>query len=48
MSLVSVLVTNYPCYVSKASVPSTLQPSVYDLIWNPLFKHFEPFGLPNL
>ncbi len=46
MSLVSVLVTNYPCYVSKASVPSTLQPSVYDLIWNPLFKRFEPLVCP--
>ncbi len=47
MSLVSVLVTNYPCYVSKASVPSTLQPAVYDVIWNPLFKRFEPLACPT-
>ncbi|MBF8276001.1 MAG: hypothetical protein HW390_1074 [Candidatus Brocadiaceae bacterium] len=46
MSLVSVLVTNYPCYVSKASVSSTLQPSGYDVIWNPLFKRFEPLACP--
>lgn len=47
MSLVSVLVTNYPCYVSKASVPSTLQPSGYDIIWNLLFKRFEPLVCPT-
>jgi hypothetical protein len=47
MSLVSVLVTNYPCYVSKAGVPSTLQPSGYDIIWNPLFKRFEPLTCPT-
>ncbi len=47
MSLVSVLVTNYPCYVSKAIVPSTLQPSGYDVIWNPLFKRFEPLVCPT-
>lgn len=46
MSLVSVLVTNYPCYVSKACVPSVLQPSGYDVIWNPLFKRFEPLACP--
>ena len=40
MSLVSVLVTNYPCYVSKASVSSTLQPSGYDVIWNPALQTF--------
>ncbi len=47
MSLVSLLVTNYPCYVAKASVPSTLQPSGYDIIWNPLFKRFEPLACPT-
>lgn len=47
MSLVSVLVTNYPCYVSKAIVPSTMQPSGYDVIWNPLFKRFEPLVCPT-
>ncbi len=47
MSLVSMLVTNYPCYVSKASVPSTLQPSGCDIIWNPLFKRFEPLVCPT-
>lgn len=47
MSLVSVLVTNYPCYVSKAIVPSTMQPSGYDIIWNPLFKRFEPLVCPT-
>lgn len=47
MSLVSVLVTNYPCYISKASIPSTLQPSGYDIIWNPLFKRFEPLVCPT-
>ncbi len=46
MSLVSVLVTNYPCYISKASVPSVLQPSGYDVIWNPLFRRFEPLACP--
>jgi len=46
MSLVSVLVTNYPCYVSKAGVPSTMQPSGYDLVWNPRFKRFEPLVCP--
>lgn len=47
MSLVSVLVTNYHCYVSKASVPSTMQPSGYDIIWTPLFKRFEPLACPT-
>ncbi|MBE7446604.1 MAG: hypothetical protein HS132_15775 [Planctomycetia bacterium] len=47
MSLVSVLVTNYPCYVSKASVSSTMQPSGYDIICNPLFKRFEPLICPT-
>lgn len=47
ISLVSVLITNYPCYVSKASIPSTLQPSGYDIIWNPLFKRFEPLVCPT-
>lgn len=31
----------------EANVPSTLQPSMYDLIWNPLFKHFEPLACPT-
>jgi len=47
MSLVSVLVTNYPCYISKASVPSAMQPSGYDIIWNPLFRRFEPLTCPT-
>lgn len=46
MSLVSVLVTNYPCYVSKVGVPSSMQMEEYDIIWNPLFKRFEPLICP--
>lgn len=46
MSLVSVLVTNYPCYVSKVSIPLSIQTMEYDIIWNPLFKRFEPLVCP--
>ncbi|OOP55579.1 MAG: hypothetical protein AYP45_13965 [Candidatus Brocadia carolinensis] len=47
MSLVSVLVTNYPCYIAKVSVPSSIQTLEYDIIWNPLFKRFEPLVCPT-
>ena len=47
MSLVSVLVTNYPCYVSKVSMSSLTQTAEYDIIWNPLFKRFEPLVCPT-
>lgn len=47
VSLVSVLVTNYPCYVSKVSVPLSIQMAEYDIIWNPLFKRFEPLVCPT-
>ena len=47
MSLVSVLITNYPCYVSKVSVPSSMQTAEYDIIWNPIFKRFEPLVCPT-
>lgn len=46
MSLVSVLVTNYPCSVAKVSVPSSIQTAEFDIIWNPLFKRFEPLVCP--
>ena len=48
MSLVSVLVTNYPCYVSKASVPSTMQPSGVRRHLEPALQAFRAIGLPNL
>ena len=47
MSLVSALITNYPCYVSKVSVSSSTQTAEYDIIWNPLFKRFEPLVCPS-
>lgn len=46
LSLVSALITNYPCSVAKVSVPSSIQTTEYDIIWNPLFKRFEPLVCP--
>lgn len=46
LSLVSVLVTHYPCYIAKAQLPSS-QPQEFDLLWNPLFKRFEPLICPT-
>ena len=34
------LVTNYPCYVSKAGAPSAMQPSGYDLYMEPALQAF--------
>ncbi|TLD41017.1 MAG: hypothetical protein JETT_2705 [Candidatus Jettenia ecosi] len=47
LSLVSVLVTNYPCYVSNISVPFTSQAREFDILWNPLFTRFEPLNCPS-
>ena len=46
MSLVSALVTNYPCYVSRMRVPLSPKVVEFDIIWNPLFKRFEPLVCP--
>src|SRR3990167_9334878 len=42
MSLLSVLITSYPCYFAKVSFPSPIQTADYDIIWTPIFKRFEP------
>lgn len=47
LSLVSVLVTNHPCYVSNISVPFSSQAMEFDILWrNPLFNRFEPLNCP--
>jgi hypothetical protein len=46
LSLVSVLVTNYPCYVSKVHVPFSSQAAEFEILWNPLFTRFEPLNCP--